>query len=62
MLDAILAEERATSEDDGKTKQKVACNDCGAETLAPFHFVYHACESCRSYNTRVIEIVRTDGE
>jgi zinc finger-like protein len=60
MLDSILREERegAAAEDDGgekmKTKQRVACNDCGEETLAPFHFVYHACAACHSYNTRVL--------
>ena len=41
----------------GKAKQRVACNDCGEETLAPFHFVYHACTACRSYNTRILGVV-----
>ena len=61
MLDAILAEEGEanatagdTNEQRKRSKQKVACNDCGEETLAPFHFVYHACTMCRSYNTRVL--------
>ena len=58
MLDAILAEEREANgsirESGLKTTQRVACNDCGEETVAPFHFVYHACAACRSYNTRVL--------
>ena len=62
MLDAILAEEREANaarsagerESGVKTTQRVACNDCGEETVAPFHFVYHACAACRSYNTRVL--------
>ena len=64
MLDAILAEEGEanatagdTNEQRKRSKQKVACNDCGEETLAPFHFVYHACTTCRSYNTRVLGAV-----
>ena len=64
MLDAILAEEEeanATPGDDEeqakRAKQRVACNDCGVESLAPFHFVYHACAECRSYNTRVLAVV-----
>ena len=62
MLDAILAEEGeagAEGEDAAakRTKQRVACNDCGEETLAPFHFVYHACAACRSYNTQVLGVV-----
>ena len=44
MLDAILAEEREREDPAVKrTMQRVACNDCGEKTLAPFHFVYHAC-------------------
>ena len=59
MLDAILADEREDDLPDalkGKT-QRVACNDCGKESDAKFHFVYHACEHCRSYNTRVLSFV-----
>ena len=71
MLDAILAEEREANEkaarndgNDGglKTTQRVACNDCGEETVAPFHFVYHACAACRSYNTRVLGGPETTNE
>lgn len=34
--------------------QKVMCNDCGAMGEAHFHFVYHKCLRCTSYNTRVL--------
>ena len=34
--------------------QKVLCNDCGATGDAQFHFVYHKCLRCTSYNTRVL--------
>jgi zinc finger-like protein len=64
MLDAILADERQKKkaeeedkEDKEETKeqkqQKVKCNDCAEVTMAEFHFVYHACGKCRSYNTVV---------
>ena len=56
MLDAILADESDDGAPDAvrdKT-QRVACNDCGKESDAKFHFVYHACAHCRSYNTRVL--------
>eukprot|EP00798_Chlamydomonas_sp_ICE-L_P000659 gene659-2094_t len=36
----------------GRT-QMILCNDCGRSGFAPFHFVYHCCPHCRSYNTRV---------
>ena len=56
MIDAILADESEHSMPtsiEGKT-QKVLCNDCCKESEAKFHFVYHACANCRSYNTRVL--------
>lgn len=69
MLDAILADERQKKkaeeedkEEDNKEEtnkvkeqkqQKVKCNDCAEVTMAEFHFVYHACGKCRSYNTVV---------
>lgn len=44
--------------------QGVLCNDCGKRGQADFHFVYHKCPHCNSYNTRLVwasrreEIVR----
>ncbi|KAG1677148.1 hypothetical protein FOA52_000954 [Chlamydomonas sp. UWO 241] len=52
MLDSLLASERLPTEYAGRT-QLVLCNDCGKSGFAPFHFVYHSCPHCRSYNTRV---------
>ena len=40
-------------DDEKKKKQRVKCNDCLEVTMADFHFVYHACGKCRSYNTVV---------
>jgi hypothetical protein len=34
--------------------QAILCNDCGKQGEAPFHFVYHKCCHCASYNTRVL--------
>jgi zinc finger-like protein len=33
----------------------VACADCEKRSVIPFHFVYHKCGCCGSYNTKVIE-------
>ncbi|GAX84312.1 hypothetical protein CEUSTIGMA_g11734.t1 [Chlamydomonas eustigma] len=52
MLDSLLASERLPAEYAGRT-QMILCNDCGKSGFAPFHFVYHSCPHCRSYNTRV---------
>ncbi|KAG2445115.1 hypothetical protein HYH02_008982 [Chlamydomonas schloesseri] len=53
MLDSLLAAERLPPEYAGRMQQ-VLCNDCGKMGFAPFHFVYHSCPHCRSYNTRVL--------
>lgn len=53
MLDSLLAAETLPPELASLT-QKVHCNDCGANREAPFHFVYHKCPACASYNTRVL--------
>ncbi|KXZ51428.1 hypothetical protein GPECTOR_12g390 [Gonium pectorale] len=53
MLDSLLASERLPPEYAGRMQQ-VLCNDCGKMGFAPFHFVYHSCPHCRSYNTRVL--------
>lgn len=34
--------------------QAVLCNDCGKRGQADFHFVYHKCPHCDSYNTRLV--------
>ncbi|XP_028784078.1 zinc finger protein BRUTUS-like At1g18910 isoform X2 [Neltuma alba] len=53
MLDALLAEEKVPDEHLGQT-QMILCNDCEKKGTAPFHWLYHKCSSCGSYNTRVI--------
>lgn len=53
MIDSLLAAERLPAGYATQT-QAVLCNDCGATCNAPFHFVYHKCAACASYNTRVL--------
>lgn len=53
MLDALLAEEKIPEEYSGKT-QVILCNDCEKRGTAPFHWSYHKCSWCGSYNTRVL--------
>lgn len=53
MLDALLAEQKMSDEFSGQT-QVILCNDCEKKGAAPFHWLYHKCSCCGSYNTRVI--------
>ncbi len=36
------------------SRAQVLCNDCGKQGFARFHFAYHSCPHCRSYNTRLL--------
>ncbi|CAN8239864.1 unnamed protein product [Cochlearia groenlandica] len=53
MLDALLAEEKMPDEYSNKT-QVILCNDCGRKGNAPYHWLYHKCTSCGSYNSRLL--------
>ncbi|KAH6558906.1 hypothetical protein KP509_1Z038300 [Ceratopteris richardii] len=53
MLDALLASEQLPEEYRGR-EQDIFCNDCEAKGKAPFHWLYHKCRNCGSYNTRTI--------
>ncbi|KAL4436350.1 hypothetical protein ABPG77_009912 [Micractinium sp. CCAP 211/92] len=53
MIDSLLAAERLPPEYASR-KQAILCNDCGKTGEAAFHFVYHKCPDCKSYNTRVL--------
>ncbi|CAN4124837.1 unnamed protein product [Withania somnifera] len=58
MLDALMASEVLPEEFRNRC-QDILCNDCGKRGTAPFHWLYHKCASCRSYNTRVIKVETT---
>ncbi|KAG8379107.1 hypothetical protein BUALT_Bualt07G0053700 [Buddleja alternifolia] len=53
MLDALLAEEKLPEEYSGQT-QDILCNDCEKRGTASFHWLYHKCPHCGSYNTRLL--------
>ncbi|KAH7295966.1 hypothetical protein KP509_26G001500 [Ceratopteris richardii] len=53
MLDGLLASEELPEEYKDR-KQDILCNDCEQKSVAPFHWLYHKCAKCGSYNTRVI--------
>ncbi|XP_022768172.1 zinc finger protein BRUTUS-like At1g74770 [Durio zibethinus] len=53
MLDALLVEEKIPDEYHGRT-QVILCNDCEKRGTAPFHWLYHKCSNCGSYNTRLL--------
>lgn len=54
MLDALLAAEELPEEYRDRD-QDILCNDCDKKGKARFHWLYHRCSLCGSYNTRVIK-------
>lgn len=42
--------------------QDILCNDCERKGRAPFHWLYHKCGFCGSYNTRVIQVPTIDSD
>lgn len=59
MLDALLASEQLPEEYRDRC-QEILCNDCDKKGTAPFHWLYHKCGFCGSYNTRVIKVESTN--
>ncbi|KAK4843002.1 hypothetical protein QYF36_002606 [Acer negundo] len=54
MLDGLLAAEELPEEYRNRI-QDILCNDCERKGIAQFHWLYHKCGLCGSYNTRVIK-------
>ncbi|KAJ7975142.1 zinc finger protein-related [Quillaja saponaria] len=59
MLDALLAAEELPEEYRDRC-QDILCNDCDRKGTASFHWLYHKCGFCGSYNTRVIKSETTN--
>ncbi|KAG6601280.1 Zinc finger protein BRUTUS, partial [Cucurbita argyrosperma subsp. sororia] len=55
MLDALLALE-VLPEEYMERCQDILCNDCSNKGKARFHWLYHKCGNCGSYNTKVIKV------
>ncbi|XP_038724888.1 zinc finger protein BRUTUS-like isoform X1 [Tripterygium wilfordii] len=54
MLDALLAAEELPEEYRDRC-QDILCNDCDRKGVSRFHWLYHKCGFCGSYNTRLIK-------
>lgn len=52
-IDELMATQ-VMPEEYSHVKSQVLCNDCEQKSLVPFHFVYHRCTLCSSYNTKLL--------
>ncbi|KAF8971615.1 hypothetical protein BGZ46_010287 [Entomortierella lignicola] len=56
-IDTILADQIMPPEY-ANIFSTVLCNDCEVKSEAPYHFIYHKCDKCKGYNTKVLETFR----
>mmetsp|Transcript_14400 Transcript_14400/g.31248 ORF Transcript_14400/g.31248 Transcript_14400/m.31248 type:complete len:284 (+) Transcript_14400:1-852(+) len=58
-LDSYMAEETMPAEF-ANLVSDILCCDCEQRSNVPFHFTYHKCTHCASYNTRVVATSRNE--
>lgn len=58
-IDMMLANHQMPPEY-SQIKSHVLCNDCEKKSSASFHFVYHKCGFCKSYNTKLLKTYNED--
>jgi len=39
-------------------KSNILCSDCNKKSITHFHFVYHKCDFCNSWNTKVNNVIK----
>ncbi|KAJ1658035.1 hypothetical protein IWQ61_002671 [Dispira simplex] len=52
-LDRVLEEQLMPSEYQN-TRARIFCNDCEKRSVTKYHFLYHKCQECGSYSTKVL--------
>nr|CAG8594632.1 13533_t:CDS:2 [Entrophospora candida] len=53
-IDALVAQQQMPPEYEHYVS-KILCNDCVKQSTVKYHFIYHKCQYCKGYNTKVIE-------
>lgn len=52
-IDELMANQQMP-EEYARVRSQILCNDCEKKSIAKFHFVYHRCAQCSSYNTKLL--------
>jgi hypothetical protein len=55
--DEIMAAQQMP-EEYANDRSLILCNDCEKRSETKYHFYYHKCNECNSYNTKVIEVIK----
>jgi hypothetical protein len=53
-IDLMLAQHQMPPEY-AAMHSSIYCNDCEKRSVAKYHFLYHKCQHCRGYNTKVLK-------
>ncbi|KAJ1972864.1 hypothetical protein H4R34_005264 [Dimargaris verticillata] len=59
-IDRVLAEQPMPPEYQ-KMRSQIFCNDCEERSTTQYHFLYHKCQHCRSYSTKVLSTFTVNG-
>lgn len=60
-IDELMASQRMPEEYE-KVRSVILCNDCEQKSTTRFHFVYHRCDKCSSYNTKLLRTFTEESE
>ncbi|KAK3835725.1 MAG: zinc-ribbon-domain-containing protein [Linnemannia gamsii] len=60
-IDSLLGEQKMPPEY-ANIFSIVLCNDCEIKSEVPYHFLYHKCDKCKGYNTKVLETFKRVAE
>ncbi|KAF9122482.1 hypothetical protein BGW39_009716 [Mortierella sp. 14UC] len=60
-IDSLLAEQKMPPEY-ANIFSIVLCNDCEIKSEVSYHFLYHKCDKCSGYNTKVLETFKRVAE
>ncbi|KAG5461926.1 MAG: zinc-ribbon-domain-containing protein [Olpidium bornovanus] len=58
-IDAMLAQQVMPPEYENFVSH-ILCNDCEMRSDAKYHFLYHKCAGCGSYNTKLLQTLQVD--
>ncbi len=59
MLDDFIKTQQVPEDSEYfKWKSKIYCNDCQKKCIVKYHFIYHKCKLCGSYNTNIDNIIK----
>lgn len=60
-IDSLL-DAQPMPEEYAMVRSQILCNDCEGRSVTKFHFVYHKCSLCGSYNTKLLKTFNAEAD